>query len=170
MGFDLMGRVGLISLIALIVLSAAMPATASELAKKNKAEANTAKQFTGTVLRAQQAFYLENSTFAKSFKEFGVFKLDDLKKSTPSYSYKMMPLSQADKYFMVTAIPQRQGLPTYLGLVNVEELQPSKDLTTFAILCYSTQAKAITPSWNMIAKPKPQEAFACPSGFKPVTQ
>jgi type IV pilus assembly protein PilA len=170
MGFDLMGRFGLIGLVTLVGLSIATPTTASELAKKNKTETTKAKQLMGTVLRAQQALYLENGTFAKSFKEFGAFRLNDLKKSTPSYRYKMMPSSQADKYFMVTAIPQRQGLPTYLGLVNVEELQPSKDLTTISILCHSTQAKAITPSWNMIAKPKPQEGFACPSGFKPVNQ
>jgi hypothetical protein len=156
-------RFGLISLIALIGFSAAMPATASELAKKNKTASTQAKQVMGTILRGQQAHYLEESVFAKNLKDLGV----NLKESTASYNYKIIPSSQPDKYLMVTAMPKQQGLPTYLGLVNVEEWK-SGEFMTIATLCHSTQAKAISPSWSMIAKPKPQAGLVCPSGFKEV--
>jgi type IV pilus assembly protein PilA len=161
MGFDLMGRVGLISLIALIGLSAAMPATASELAKKNKAAATEALQVTGMMVRGQQAYYLEESIFAKNFKEIG-----GSKDETPHYRYRIFPSSKSDTYVMVGAVPKRQGLPTYLGLVNVEKV--GQEWTTYGMVCRSTQAKAITPNWSMIAKPKPQSGFVCPAGFKGV--
>jgi hypothetical protein len=68
---------------------------------------------------------------------------------------------------MVAAVPKRQGLPTYLGLVNIG-ITIKGEATIFGVVCRSTQTKLITPNWNMIAQPKPHVGFDCPSEFQEV--
>jgi Type IV pilin-like G and H, putative len=156
-------RLGIIAIAALVSVNAAIPASAAELAQKNKAIVAEAKQMTGTIVRSQQAYYLENEIFSNNLKELG-----PLKEETSTYRYRIFPSSQPKQYVMVAAIPKRQGLPTYIGLVNIGTI--NQESTTYGIVCGSSAAKPITPAWSNIAKPKPNAGFVCPAGFKSISR
>jgi hypothetical protein len=158
-------RFGLMGLIALVGLSAATPAMASELSKKNTVASNEARQMTGAIIRSQQAYYLDEVVFASRLQDLKWYYYQD---STPNYNYKIISSSQPDKYVMVTATPKRRGLPTYLGLVNIAEVQGIDEMTALPTLCRSTRPQAITVNWNMIVLPKRYQGFVCPPRFQQI--
>lgn len=111
-----------------------------------------AKAYTGTMNRAQQAFYIEHRRFTPNLDELGIGIASD----TNNYRYDIHQIRQ-DRVWM-TAIPRRNDLPSYVGIVGVV-LQGSNEHTV-AVLC-ETDEPSMTP-------PLPSQSSAgvpeCPAG------
>ncbi len=119
----------------------------------------TAKVMVGSMMRSQQAYFLENSKFAAKLKELGL----GIEADTKEYAYRIFSQSNRTQLTMVAAVPKVGGLKTFIGLVNVGQSQG--DATTFATLCESEVAKPLLPKLPMAVTDK---AMSCPSGFQAV--
>jgi Type IV pilin-like G and H, putative len=149
-------------LMAPAIAKPAQPTVQSTIQRKNKAASMEAKQLIGATVRGQQAYYLENSVFASNFKDLTFISLPKSK----DYQYRIVSSSQPDRFVMMTAIPTRAGLPSYIGLAHVAKPKNQEEFTSFGNVCVSTQNKAIRPNWSDIPKPKPDAPLSCPKGFK----
>jgi hypothetical protein len=145
---------------ALIAVTATLPAQAKPAdLKTQKIEG---KQMTGYLVRSQQAYYLENSTFAKTIGE--MTGRNDRMKSI-GYRYQITTFTQAKQpAVMIWGRPTKPGLPTYVGLVRIVELE-NQDLTSMATLCESTRAAAVNVSPRSIPKLQIDGTPTCPTGF-----
>ncbi len=132
------GCFGLIILLG-IVSAIALP---SLLAQVNKAKQAEAKQNVGAMLRAQQAYQLEKSTFSKSIEELGV----NIVPETENYRYQIVPQS-GNKSVMITAQAKKPALKSYTGAVFT--MKKGQDVVTVTGICETT-----TPSTSPPALPK----------------
>jgi type IV pilus assembly protein PilA len=157
--------VALASATVILPTQAAQPAAPKPAAKPTidlKAQKTEGKQMTGTLVRHQQAYYLENSAFASTIDQ--MMRPSDRSKAT-SYRYQMTPFAQSQQpAVMILSRPTKRGLPTYVGLVRIVELG-NKDVTSMAIVCESTRAAAVSISAGSIPKPQADGMPTCPTGF-----
>ncbi len=116
------------------ILSAiALPSLLSQTCKAKQAEA---RQNTGAMNRAQQAYFLEKKTFAKSLDELGV----GIKHETDNFAYSVQA---GDKYALNYSTPRKgkANLKSYVGgvfpvpAVKVEPTAAKDEIITLAILC-----------------------------------
>ncbi len=123
----------LIELLVVIIIIGILSAIAlpSFLNQANKAKQSEAKQYTGALVRAQQAYYLENSTFTTSPDELGRV----VKASTTNYSYPMAFATDITKDVKVSAESQKSALKAYQGQVQISNISASSEVSTVAILC-----------------------------------
>ncbi len=148
------------SIVALIAVTAALPAQAKPADLKT--QKTEGMQMTGTLVRSQQAYYLETSTFTPKFDD--LMRQDDGYKSM-SYRYQMTTFTQSKQpAVMILGRPTQRGLPTYVGLVRIVELG-NQEMTSMATLCESTRAAAVTVSARSIPKPQADGMPTCPTGF-----
>ena len=102
----------------------------SLLAQTNKAKGVEARNITGAMNRAQQAFNLEKGGFADSMEQLGV----GIKSQTENYDYSII-ISRNKKSAFHLAIPRKENLKRYVGVVWTEEDAGTKGSTTRALLC-----------------------------------
>jgi hypothetical protein len=121
-----------------------------------------AKTVTGSMMRAQQAYFLEKDKFTNNWDELGL----GIKPESDAYQYRIFSYRDPKKVVMVAAIPKSTGLKTYVGLVNVNKVTSTNEITTFATLCESKPAKPLLPKFP--AQIPQQGPMSCPSGFTPV--
>ncbi|KAM3112530.1 pentapeptide repeat-containing protein [Phormidesmis sp. 146-33] len=115
------------------------------------------KQYMGSLMRSQQAYYLENNRFAA--------KLEDLRINVPAetekYAYRIFSTSDRTRLTMVAAVPKVKELKTYIGLVNVGGR--SQEMVTLTNLCESKEAKPILPKMpKAVNQARPMN---CPAEF-----
>jgi Type IV pilin-like G and H, putative len=148
------------SIAVLIAVTATLPAQADPAdLKTQKIEG---RQMTGTLVRTQQAYYLEESAFAKTIEAMA--RQDNRLKSL-SYRYQMTTFTQAKQpAVMILGRPTKRGLPTYVGLVRIVDLG-NQETTSMAIVCESTRAAAIYISPGSLPKPQADGMPTCPTGF-----
>lgn len=138
-----------------------------------------AKSYLGAMNRVQQAYYLENSTFANS-----IARLDlGIKSVTDNYTYLLNSTSKSSFHY---AIPHNKGyvytknyfgpfqwrsklitpLKTYISAVFV--IPPTKDgVKTAAILCMASSAAAS----NLLPKPTYKDGkLACGIGTTEISR
>lgn len=118
-----------------------------------------ARQYVGSMSRAQQAYYLEYSKFALQLPELGL----GIKSDTDFYQYRIFAYRDRTKAVMVAAIPKKKGFKTYVGIVNTGREKQSNSVLTFATQCESQQAVPLIP--KMPAALPSTGAAGCPSGF-----
>jgi type II secretory pathway pseudopilin PulG len=101
--------------IALMLAAISLPSFVNQV---GKARGSEAKSNLGTVNRAQQAFQLENNSFAKALKDL------DAKVSSKYFSYEVVPSNSKSEAF-TTATPVSPGgdLKSYTGFIFL--LNPS---------------------------------------------
>jgi type IV pilus assembly protein PilA len=102
----------------LVLLAIALP---SFLNQVGKARGSEAKSNLGIVNRAQQAFHLENKSFAKSLEDLDT-------RITPNFfSYEVVPSDSRMKTF-TTAIPvsSEGNLKSYIGFIFLSNLTTSE--------------------------------------------
>jgi type IV pilus assembly protein PilA len=124
----------------------------------NKARSYEGKTYVGSMNRAQQAFWLEKSAFAKSIPALDM----GISEETSNFKYEIQRLPLVSYQY---AIPKNDKVKGFVGAVFVvvpEDTQPEKkEITTVAILCESQgtglQEKLSKPSFQN-GKP------ACPEG------
>lgn len=135
----------LLVLIIIGILSAiALP---SFLNQANKARQSEAKTYIGSINRSQQAYRLENSTFAYSISNLGV----GIPQKTAYYEYEIgqIPVSSIATYSTATA--QEGSLQAYVGAVQImNESSGNNPATTSTILCSSGSVTMSTPTSALI--------------------
>lgn len=124
------------------ILSAiALPYLLTQPCKAKQAEA---RQNTGAMNRAQQAYFLEKNAFAQSIDKLGV----GIKTETENFVYS---LRAGDKYALNYATP-RKGKPnhkSYVGgvftvpSVKVEPKSANDEIITLAIMCETERATGV---------------------------
>jgi type IV pilus assembly protein PilA len=136
----------LIELLVVIIIIGILAAIAlpSFLNQANKAKQSEAKQYVGAIVRAQQAYYLEEGTFTSTFDELAkVVKAD-----TTNYEYTMTE-AVVGGLDSVSALGKAKttakSLKSYIGGVQVATVasgtgaDAKKESTTFGGLCESTE-------------------------------
>jgi type IV pilus assembly protein PilA len=117
-----------------IIIAIALP---SFLNKANKAKQSEAKQYVGSMNRAQQAKFAENGTFATSVDALGL----GIKTETTNYKYSLRVTKQAAFNYGVS---KQEKLPSYVGgvlLVGTE-----KEKSTISLLCEADSPGTIEPA------------------------
>lgn len=138
----------LIELLVVIIIIGILSAIAlpSFLNQANKAKQSEAKQYVGSMNRAQQAQFLEKNYFPSRdvFAELGL----GIATQTANYKYDIAggaTSSTPASYSAATnqAQPINAVLKAYIGGVNVGQTALSES-TTLAVLCEAKQAKTLS--------------------------
>ena len=166
------GGFTLIELLVVIIIIGILAAIAlpSFLNQANKARQSEAQTYTGSVNRAQQAYYLENARFADN-DNFGGLGLG-IKPKTPNYEYSIDRGGATAKAADIFAKPSKEGdagfdpASALLGFMGTTAIASTTgvatgEATTVAILCKSkntpiqglTNAMFVGPDADGIATP-----------------
>ncbi|MGV0104102.1 Prepilin-type N-terminal cleavage/methylation domain-containing protein [Nostoc sp. DSM 114160] len=134
----------LIELLVVIIIIGILSAIAlpSFLNQANKAKQSEAKTYTGSMNRAQQAFYLEQNKFAAQ-ADFGSLGLG-IATQTSNYIYTILGggtgnASQVSN--QAATVLATAPLKTYMGNVGVTTQSATSEATTIALLCEAAQAR-----------------------------
>ncbi|MDT9198995.1 type IV pilin-like G/H family protein [Limnospira fusiformis KN01] len=109
------------------------------------------QQFIRSILRAQQAFYMERGQFSDSLRALGLGLPDE----TDNYSYKFVYIDQ-DRMVQVAAQAKKSFLKSYTGIVYF-----SGGITSI-IMCESNETTTELPPQ---ARLNQDGKFACPDGY-----
>ncbi len=128
----------LIELLVVIIIIGILSAIAlpSFLNQANKAKQSEAKTYTGSMNRAQQAYYLENSTFTTSIGTLGL----GIATQTVNYKYAAISADASTVNNQGIVLNASAPLKSYVGAVEVTTQQATSEATTVAILCESKNA------------------------------
>nr|WP_263012968.1 type IV pilin-like G/H family protein [Ancylothrix sp. D3o] len=119
----------------------------------NKARQVEARQNVGVMNRAQQAYYLENKSFAKDIQALEI----GIKTETNNYSYSLRSTGNASYHYAIS----KQGLNTTKSYVSAVFLVPSKSPTAKdeilfkEIVCEAEKAGKIQPANPTFINNKP---------------
>ena len=130
------GGFTLIELLVVIIIIGILAAIAlpSFLNQANKARQSEAKTYVGSMNRGQQAYRLENRTFAPTFVDLAI----GIPTATNYYTYTI----GANGIFGATALATvvDPALKAYVGGVQLSSGSATVEATTIAALCESTAA------------------------------
>ncbi|MBD2691084.1 type IV pilin-like G/H family protein [Anabaena catenula] len=129
----------LIELLVVIIIIGILSAIAlpSFLNQANKARESEAKQYVGSMNRAQQAYYLEKQLFSTSIGQLGL----GIQSGTKNYDYLIAasPAANPTDFVANIASPTNtKNLRAYVG--GVDLIDSGGAATTLAILCQKTNA------------------------------
>ncbi|MEQ9671751.1 type IV pilin-like G/H family protein [Coleofasciculus sp. G2-EDA-02] len=129
------GGFTLIELLVVIIIIGILSAIAlpSFLNQANKAKQSEAKQYAGSMNRAQQAYYLEKSAFTTEIGSLGL----GIPTQSANYQYKIVE-TPAQTGVSNEAISLKSALKSYVGGVKLGTVAATSEATTLAILCEST--------------------------------
>jgi len=128
----------LIELLVVILIVTLLSAIAlpSFLNQANKAKQSEAKTYTNAFVRAQQAYYLEQHTFAPTLDLLSV----GLPTQTAHYQYGTdgpYNVAAADENIIILGSSLQAPLKSYVGMVQVGLVTAIGEATTLAIICES---------------------------------
>ncbi|MEA5451566.1 type IV pilin-like G/H family protein [Leptolyngbya sp. CCNP1308] len=130
------GGFTLIELLVVIIIIGILAAIAlpSFLNQANKARQSEAKTYVGSMNRGQQAYRLENPTFAPGFVELAI----GIPSQTTYYNYTI----GGSGNFGAAAFADRAdaALKSYVGGVQLSSGSATEEATTIAVLCESVAA------------------------------
>ena len=138
------GGFTLIELLVVIIIIGILSAIAlpSFLNQANKAKQSEAKTYIGSMNRAQQAYYLENSRFIDQIPSLGL----GIASSTANYQYGISGGATAAASVATNkATPTTASLKGYSGGVALTDVANSTDKTTSAVLCEASTAGITAP-------------------------
>ena len=161
----------LIELLVVIIIIGILSAIAlpSFLNQANKAKQSEAKQYIGSMNRAQQAYYLEQNKFADD-DNFGKLGLGI---ATQTANYKYIIAGELANGGLTAVTNQAQlmnpeaPLKAYTGPVQVGVVEGTGEATTLALLCEGDQAGVNDgPDGTQVATPVAAEvAQTCPENY-----
>ncbi len=117
-----------------------------------------AKNYVGTLNRAQQAFFLEKNYFTSKLVDLGSGIIPE----TENYKYQIVVLNST-KAVQNIGLAKKDGLKSYTGLVYVSQTPNSPEAYTFAIMCASLKPTRQMPP-KFVLQPEPE----CPSGYEKI--
>ncbi|MEH1804722.1 type IV pilin-like G/H family protein [Nostoc sp.] len=126
----------LIELLVVIIIIGILSAIAlpSFLNQANKAKQSEAKTYIGSMNRAQQAFYLENTAFTSSIGALGL----GIATSTVNYQYQIAYTTGGSVVTNQAQVKSATApLKSYVGGVEVTSQAATSEATTIAVLCES---------------------------------
>ncbi|MEH1960613.1 MAG: type IV pilin-like G/H family protein [Nostoc sp.] len=155
----------LIELLVVIIIIGILSAIAlpSFLNQANKAKQSEAKTYVGSMNRAQQAFYLENTSFTTSIGALGL----GIATQTVNYQYSAALLTGNTVVSnLAQVILASAPLKSYVGIVELTTQSATGEATTIAVLCEANSAMvnggvnatAATVTYN-------QGTATCPASF-----
>ncbi len=155
----------LIELLVVIIIIGILSAIAlpSFLNQANKAKQSEAKTYVGSMNRAQQAYYLENSRFINSIPALGL----GVASSTANYVYSISGgAAAADSFATSKATALTLSLKGYAGGVGLTDVVGSSEneKTTSAVLCEASTAGIAVPSDAVPTA----TAMTCAANMKPI--
>lgn len=124
----------------------------------NLARQSEGKMIVGSILRTQQAYFLERGQFSAKLEELNLSALPK-----KNYSYRIEVIDPK-KIVQNTATATKDGLISYTGLVYTDLTASSKTPLTSILLCQSNQPTRDAPG-------KPQikgKTVRCPIGYSPL--
>jgi type IV pilus assembly protein PilA len=141
----------LIELLVVIIIIGILSAIAlpSFLNQANKAKQSEAKQNVGSMNRAQQAYYLENSAFASTVTNLGL----GIQTQTVNYQYTIAggtgaaSAASPDGTFVVSqGTSLKKPLKHYAGRVELGTVLATSEATTLAVLCETLKVQQLQPT------------------------
>ncbi|NDJ21215.1 prepilin-type N-terminal cleavage/methylation domain-containing protein [Nostoc sp. B(2019)] len=132
----------LIELLVVIIIIGILSAIAlpSFLNQANKAKQSEAKTYVGSMNRAQQAFYLEQNTFALA-GQIGSLGLG-IATVTSNYQYTISSASVASAATnQAETVLATAPLKNYIGGVSIATQAATSEATTIAILCENEKSR-----------------------------
>lgn len=157
----------LIELLVVIIIIGILAAIAlpSFLNQANKAKQSEAKSYVGTLVRSQQAHYLENSKFGTSIVEIG----SPITSQTENYKYAMTATNTGatNEQVIVNGESLKAALKPYVGGVFLGQVTQTSEATTTAIVCENNaplKGTAAAPTAPATAG----EAPKCAGGTSPI--
>jgi type IV pilus assembly protein PilA len=144
-------------LVVLGILAAiALP---SFLNQANKARQSEAKNYVSSMLRSQQAYYIERQTFANSIDELQIgIPL------SPNYAYTLETFPGPPRNVLIKATAQQEGLKSLIGVVAEVPGQADTSMTITAV------CESIIPALTSPAIPTLSEDgshIICAEGSQP---
>ena len=133
----------------------------------NGAQQSEAKAYVGAMTRSQQAYFLENNKFASTLEVLGT----GIKPETENYRYQVVPQGNGKQQVMAIGQSKKAGLKSYTGAVFVIQ-NSTREQTTIAALCESTQPSMTAPAMPKLIPAKPNQAtqIVCPAGSQLLTK
>ena len=147
----------LIELLVVIIIIGVLAAIAlpSLLGQVNKAKQSEAKNNIGAINRAQQAYYLEYTTFTDNLTQLGV----GLKTQTDNYQYTLV-LDTGLGLVNNKALSRKPAIKSYTGIVGtIVGNSATSEALTVAFAC-----EAPTPGTAAI--PNAADVKSCPGSYK----
>jgi type IV pilus assembly protein PilA len=136
----------LIELLVVIIIIGILSAIAlpSFLNQANKAKQSEAKQYAGSMNRAQQAAFAENGKFGSSVESLGL----GIKTQTENYKYSVIPAGITSNTTQVgnVASGQSTALKSYIGSVALIQEANATEKSSTAVLCESKVAGVAAPT------------------------
>jgi type IV pilus assembly protein PilA len=125
----------LIELLVVIIIIGILSAIAlpSFLNQANKGKQSEAKQYTGSMNRAQQAFFLENGSFTSTLNSLGM----GIRSQTENYIYKIGAAGANPTGVANNGYSLKAPLKSYVGVVSLSKQADTSEATTLAVLCES---------------------------------
>jgi type II secretory pathway pseudopilin PulG len=120
----------------------------------NKGKQAEAKQNIGAMNRAQQAYFLDNNTFAKSVVDAGI----GIKTQTVNYNYSVRATKTAAFQY---GIARHKTQKSYVGgvfavpAINVDPTANKTETTTVGIVCEAINPGSTTPTTPTLVKGVP---------------
>lgn len=133
----------LIELLVVIIIIGILSAIAlpSFLNQANKAKQSEARQYVGSLNRAQQSYFLEKNVFASS-SDFGTLGLG-IATQTQNYTYTINgggAASTAVTNQAQQAAGASSPLKAYIGAVQVGQVAATSEATSLSVLCEGDKA------------------------------
>jgi type IV pilus assembly protein PilA len=136
----------LIELLVVIIIIGILSAIAlpSFLNQANKAKQSEAKQYAGSMNRAQQASYAENGKFGSNVEVLGL----GIRAVTENYKYSVIPAGITPATTQVGNVAAGIGaaLKSYIGSVALIQEAGATDKSSTAVLCESKTAGVAAPT------------------------
>ncbi|WP_019501409.1 type IV pilin-like G/H family protein [Pseudanabaena sp. PCC 6802] len=138
----------LIELLVVIIIIGILAAIAlpSFLNQSNKAKQSEAKTYVGTLNKGQQAYFTEKNRFGSDINILGV----GVKTQTENYDFNSANAAYdaglpSNNNATSTGTPRSVALRGYSGMVQLNVVASTSDVTSLAALCEMNQAGATTP-------------------------
>ncbi|MHC5610224.1 MAG: type IV pilin-like G/H family protein [Nostoc sp.] len=163
----------LIELLVVIIIIGILSAIAlpSFLNQANKAKQSEAKTYIGSMNRAQQAYYLENTSFTSSIGALGLGILTQ----TVNYNYSSSIGTATGSAAVVTNQASvnvtTAPLKSYVGGVEVANVGATSDATTLAVLCEAAlpmSSGGVNASGTTFSNTG--ATFTCPTSYVPMSK
>jgi type IV pilus assembly protein PilA len=147
----------LIELLVVIIIIGILSAIAlpSFLNQANKGKQSEAKQYSGSMNRAQQAYFLENGTFTTELNKLGM----GIRSQTENYIYAIG--GTASSGVANNGYSLKAPLKSYVGVVTLSTQSGTSEATTLAVLCESDTVGTGTTQAAAFSGTEP----SCPANF-----
>ncbi len=153
------GGFTLIELLVVIIIIGILAAIAlpSFLNQANKAKESEAKTYVGSTVRAQQAYFLENSAFATNFAKVEL----GINTNTKNYAYTLAGITTSTVSILATSSNQAT-LRSFAGGVGVGTAS-SGEATTIGVVCRGSVPATVPAATSVTFT---ATAVTCGTGFE----